>query len=360
MQLILNTWGASLHVRTGVFEVVSNDGRQTFSPSKVTSLLLGPGCRISSDAALLALKHEIAILFTDRQGQPQGRVWSPRYGSISTIRRKQVAFAQSAPGAEWVVGGIVAKLNHQMGLLAKIKQGRPSQADIIEPAILKITLSARQIAEGLPYTLPADADRLRGLEGVAARAYFEALAQLLPKEFSFKNRSKRPAKDKFNCVLNYLYGMLYSYVEGALIKAGLDPYMGVLHMDEYNRPTLVFDAIEPYRAWADAVTVQLCVRKLLDDELFDIEPSNGNHWLNTVGKKLIIPAFNDYMHEVVDRNHRRRSRLTHLQDDAHALAQDILKLPMDGDGPPDTFSAASPDHSPADSPPPLNDQQPQS
>ena len=41
--------------------------------------------------------------------------------------------------------------------------------------------------------------------------------------------------------------MLYAVVEGGLFASGLDPHLGILHADEYNKPTLAFDMIEPFR-----------------------------------------------------------------------------------------------------------------
>jgi hypothetical protein len=48
-------------------------------------------------------------------------------------------------------------------------------------------------------------------------------------------------------MLNYGYGVLYSLVEKACIYAGLDPFVGFLHTDNYVKKSLVFDLLEPYR-----------------------------------------------------------------------------------------------------------------
>ena len=94
---------------------------------------------------------------------------------------------------------------------------------------------------------PENSARLRAWEGSAAKAYFQLLSASLPPPLPFKKRSRRPAKDPFNCMLNYAYGILYGRL------AGIDPYMGVFHRDNYNRPVLVYDCIESYRHWAESV-----------------------------------------------------------------------------------------------------------
>jgi CRISPR-associated protein Cas1 len=66
---------------------------------------------------LLAIQHQIDVLFVDPKGMPQGRVWSVQYGSISTIRQKQIEFLYSPQVIPWVKQLIVEKINNQISLL---------------------------------------------------------------------------------------------------------------------------------------------------------------------------------------------------------------------------------------------------
>jgi len=83
-----------------------------------------------------------------------------------------------------------------------------------------------------------------GNEGMASLNYFDALGNIMPDAWKFKGRSRDPAQDAFNCLLNYGYGILYSQVEKGCIIAGHDPYIGFLHTDNYNKKSFVFDLIE--------------------------------------------------------------------------------------------------------------------
>jgi CRISPR-associated protein Cas1 len=60
--------------------------------------------------------------------------------------------------------------------------------------------------------------------------------------------------------------MLYGHCESALIHAGLDPFIGIMHRDEYNRPVLVYDFIEQFRHWADYVVCHLCLQEVVCEE----------------------------------------------------------------------------------------------
>jgi len=68
--------------------------------------------------------------------------------------------------------------------------------------------------------------------------------------------------------LNYCYGILYSLVEKACILSGLDPYVGFLHTDNYNKKSLVFDLIEPFRIYGEQTAVHLFTGRKMKAEWF--------------------------------------------------------------------------------------------
>ncbi len=124
--------------------------------------------------------------------------------------------------------------------------------------------------------------------------------------------------------MNYAYGILYGKVEKALIIAGLDPYVGFMHRDDYNQKSLVFDYIEPYRIYGERVVYALFANKKVTSEHTDAI-TNGFS-LNKAGKMLLIEAFQQYtVEEKVLYNKRKESRINILQLEAHHIAQKILK-----------------------------------
>jgi CRISPR-associated protein Cas1 len=167
-------------------------------------------------------------------------------------------------------------------------------------------------------------ERLRGFEGTASRLYFECLSKHLPEQYQFDQRSQHPAFDMFNAMLNYAYGILYGKVEAALVKAGIDPYIGVFHRDEYNRPVLVYDFIENFRLWADYVVTNLCMQQVMFIEFFDVE--NHVHYLNQHGKRILIQSFNDYFEEVIRFKGNDRSRNQHIVLLSQKLASKLKSL----------------------------------
>jgi CRISPR-associated protein Cas1 len=172
-------------------------------------------------------------------------------------------------------------------------------------------------------SLAAIAATFRGWEGNASRYYFRALAQLLPAPFYFERRSRRPAYDPFNALLNYLYGFLYAQVELSLMKAGLDPYTGVLHADEYKRPTLVFDTIELYRHWADSVALALCSTGQVHTADFSATRISDGFYLRPSGKAAVVSAMLSYLDNRILLAGRQRSRRVQIDLDAQELAQHL-------------------------------------
>ena len=161
---------------------------------------------------------------------------------------------------------------------------------------------------------------LRGWEGQSSKIYFETLNEFIPEKYRFENRTQRPAMDIANALLNYGYGIMYGRIEGDLIKSGIDPYIGVLHRDDYNRPVLAFDVIEIYRIWVDYVVFSLLSQNVITDEFFSVR-SDGSYWLESLGRRIMIQSLNDYLEETVTVKGISRSRSTQIQLYAQSLAQ---------------------------------------
>lgn len=168
------------------------------------------------------------------------------------------------------------------------------------------------------------AGTLRGWEGGASKIYFEEFNRLIPQEYRFATRSQHPAKDVANAFLNYGYRILYGKVESALIKAGIDPYFGVMHRDDYSKPVLVYDVVEIYRVWIDYVVLNLLNQLDMDDSFYE-KKEGGSVYLDSLGRKILIQAVSDYFEEIVGVGVHRRNRQTQIQMYANDLANTFAK-----------------------------------
>lgn len=326
MNIVIQTAGSNLKIENNNFVLSLFDQKYTIPPDQVKSITIGKGASISSDAIFKAIEYEIDIIFTDNLGNPLGRIWSPKFGSISDIRIHQIEFVFSNTATEFIKDIIIQKFDNFIAILLYLLSIKPNTQDKIQRTITAINDYKNKI-KNIPNDIIVEvAPKIRGWEGIASKKYFETIAYILPPEYNFKQRGTPPAKDPINAILNYLYGILYSKIEGALIKAGIDPYIGILHRNEYNRPSLVFDIIELFRHWADYVAFSLALKNSIDNDTFFTIHDDNTYWLDNLGKKIIIQAFNDYLSEIITINNINRSREEYIQYFAHQLAQKFLKF----------------------------------
>lgn len=326
MELVLNTFGTYLTKDNETFMVIHKDGKQRIDPAKLKSVQISKGAQISSDAAMLAIEHNIDVFFVDGTGKPVGRIWSNKFGSITTIRRKQLDFTFSAKAVDWIKEIIIEKIDNQIALLLTIQLDDSKTENLFKKYINRLEDYKLKIKKLQAEVLSDIASSIRGWEGSASRNYFQAINLVLPDEYRFEKRSQHPATDAFNALLNYGYGMLYGKIEGALIKSGIDPYVGIFHREDYNRPVLVFDIIEKYRIWIDYVVISLASQKAINEDCYSVR-TDGSYWLEGLGKRILIQAINDYFSEIIVLDGMERSRLTHINLYAQNLAQMFLQLP---------------------------------
>jgi CRISPR-associated protein Cas1 len=134
---------------------------------------------------------------------------------------------------------------------------------------------------------------IRLIESQAARAYWSVWSTLpinfpknqlrrVPEHWrSFGARvspltgSPRLAASPPNAILNYLYALLESEARLAAAALGLDPGMGVLHVDTTARDSLACDLMEPIRPQVDAYLLDWITRQPLHREWF-FEERDGN------------------------------------------------------------------------------------
>ncbi|MCL0036829.1 CRISPR-associated endonuclease Cas1 [Thermodesulfovibrionales bacterium] len=234
MQLVINTYGSYLQRNGDCFKIKTDEKVFEVSCKKVSSILISTAAYITTDAIKMAMENNVDIVFIDEFGNPYGRVWHPKLGSTTLIRRKQLEIAEAEEGLNLSLDWVRTKFNNQIDLLKRLRKTRPHRSTDITSYIAKLE-NTKGSLDSLSGTIEDCRSSIMGIEGSGGRIYFGALSFLLPDRFKFTSRSRNPAKDEFNALLNYSYGVLYSLVEKGCIIAGLDPYVGFIHTDHYNK-----------------------------------------------------------------------------------------------------------------------------
>lgn len=328
MQLVINSYGAYLRKQGDCFVVKNDDKTFEVSVRKVDSIMITTGAFLSTDAIKAAMDHNIDILFLDEHGDPYGRVWHSKLGSTTLIRRRQLEYADDARGLALAQEWVTAKCDRQIEFLKKLGHARPEKEAEILVYAARIT-EGREKLSALTGTLEEQRGTIMGLEGAAGRSYFEALSFIMPERYRFDGRSRQPAKDEFNCLLNYGYGVLYSMVEKACLIAGLDPYVGFVHTDNYNKKSLVFDLMEMFRYLTDQTVVYLFTGRTVKQDWFESVP--GGLTLAKDGKAALIEALNETFETSVRYRNRNIKQRDIIQFECHRIANDLIKEAGDAD-----------------------------
>lgn len=200
------------------------------------------------------------------------------------LRRRQVAVA--AQGGLDVARRVVeGKIRNCRVLLRRNSRERPDQA--IE--------SLRSLADQV-----GDVDSvasLLGVEGAAARIYFEHLPTMIRSDrqlpgaaFEFAGRTRRPPRDAVNCLLGFLYALLVKDLTVTLTAVGFDPYLGFYHRPRFGRPALALDLAEEFRPLiAESTMLQLVNNGEVGER--DFVARAGGVALTAAGRRSVIAAY---------------------------------------------------------------------
>jgi CRISPR-associated protein Cas1 len=150
-------------------------------------------------------------------------------------------------------------------------------------------------------------ESLLGVEGTAARAYFEAYGALFKPSsegdastlsFDFDGRNRRPPRDPVNALLSLGYAMLAKDVTIALQTVGFDPYLGFYHQPRYGRPALALDIMEEFRPLVvDSVVLSAVNTAAI--KLSDFIRRGGAVTLTPAGRGKFLRAYERRMDEEV-------------------------------------------------------------
>lgn len=305
MDVHIMSFGATLRVKDGLFEVLSPQPpdnktflRHEYAVSHVKSIWVHSAVSVSTAAIRLAIEQDIDFVLCDHHGMPLGRFLAHRPSTTSAIQKAQLIISQTPYAITYVKEWVGKKLDNQAAFLREIGSRRKSSevqnkckaaAKRIEDIGTKIkALEGKHIAD--------IADILRGMEGAAGRIYLDMLNAALPSKYQFEGRTRQPAGDLFNAFLNYGYAILYNRVEIAVTSAGLNPFVGFLHRDDFGAfRAFVFDVIEPYRIEIERIVFKMFSGKQVSYEQHGAvaQTDKSGIWLSGDGKKLIAARFAD-------------------------------------------------------------------
>ena len=323
MHLYINDYPSRLTRDAGMFSIKNEEGETRFSPLQLSSICMTRACMVSTDALMLASKHNIPVLVVRPNGRPGTRMFGADNTVMGNLRFAQADFVRSAPGKDWFLDRLIEKTNGQIRLLKDLSKRLKKKRDNIELQIDNIKLHRDRFQEFKGGFTEAQKDVIRGIEGKISQHYLASINILLPKSYRFEKRSRRPGKDLFNCTLNYSYGMLYNLAHSALLLADIDLSMAIFHDTRRKSHAMSLDFIEPFRPWMDAIVMDLCKKQVIDKK--HTQAKKDGLWLNKEGRRIVLEAVYQSWEEKILWQNKKFDRKRHILEDAQRFRRQILK-----------------------------------
>ena len=151
-------------------------------------------------------------------------------------------------------------------------------------------------------------NELMGIEGSAAKSYFNAFGKMILSGFTFSGRKKHPSTDPVNALLSLTYTMAFNEIASLLDGLGFDPYLSYYHSADYGRASLASDLVEEFRApVADRFTLHLVNDRILKIDDFYSNPKDGAVYLNREALKRYFAEYENminynFTHPLSDEN----------------------------------------------------------
>ena len=269
-----------------VFESALGD--KTYPVRDLGAIILHGYPQITTQALHFCAANDVAVHWVSFGGRYVGAL-AAGPGPVQRRIRQYNALTDSAIRLELARKLAMAKVEAGLRYLLRVGRNGKHASLIFSERIEKMRTSLKGMAQA------DNPDTLRGHEGLAGRAYFGALPNLLreeiPPEMRFTGRNRRPPLDRFNALLGFGYALLYQTVLQAVLTVGLDPALGFYHQPRSSAHPLVLDLMELFRLSVWDMTVIGSINRLQWDPDADFQITGRRVWLSYNGRKKAISLY---------------------------------------------------------------------
>lgn len=298
--LYLNTQGLRVGKSGFVLKLQEKDTTlQEVRINEICQLNVFGNVQLSTQAVQALCEQEVPIAYFSLGGWFYGVTHGLGVRNIY-LRREQFRLAD--------VPGFCLRLSRAL-VAGKIRNQRTMlQRNHVEPpapalAMMKCMQEDAERATAM--------DELLGIEGNAARAYFQHLGGMIkldepggtPRDdaefrFDFNARNRRPPRDPVNALLSLAYSVLSKDLTIVCHAVGFDPFLGFYHQPRYGRAALALDLMEPFRPLiADSAVLSAINNRMLSTK--DFVRAGNSVALTPNGRKAFFRAYEQRMDSLV-------------------------------------------------------------
>ncbi len=225
--------------RAGKRLILERQGEKFYEcPLKdVGRILIYASTEITGQTLSALMDEQIPLYFVKRSGELKGKIMPASNTQIQLRVLQHRSFSDDAFSLPLAKSFIYTKLQNMKEILIYLYQNSRGTQEVCQP----IQNASERLAPC------QNREEIMGIEGAAARHYFQIIGSKLPEPFRFTQRSRRPALDPTNALLNLGYMTLLREVQAHIEAHHLDSYLGLLHAIQDGRASLALDMMEEFR-----------------------------------------------------------------------------------------------------------------
>jgi len=295
LPLYVQSAGAKIGRRGDELVIETRDGdKSTVRLVDTSQVCVFGAVQISTQAIQELCDRGLSICYLSAGGWFYGITRGMDHKNVELRRQQFTAAAQPATCLGLARRFVTVKIKNQRTIIRRNAGSAPPN----------LTDRLRELADGVDDV--ANLDSLLGVEGTAARLYFEAFGRLFKPSsegtprlgFDFEGRNRRPPRDPINALLSLGYALLTKDLTITLMGVGLDPYLGFYHQPRYGRPALALDVMEEFRPIiVDSVVLSAVNTGVV--QATDFIRRGGAVALTSPGRSKFIRAYERRMDELV-------------------------------------------------------------
>ena len=217
--------------------------------------------QVTTQAMHEAMRRRVAIHFSTGTGRYVGALWNGQGPRGHDLWLHQIAAFKNTDTALFCAREIVG------ARLRQLKETLRTRDKAWDAATIDQAIKVHGRAESL--------DQLRGHEGSATAEFFRRLAEILPPEWGFEGRNRRPPRDPVNVLLSIGYTVLFGYVDSSNRATGLFPWQGFYHQRHGGYAALASDLMEPFRHVVERQVLACISRNQLAPQDFTYSPAGA-------------------------------------------------------------------------------------
>lgn len=254
----------------------------------LSEVWLQDAAQIGTSALVVLLSSAVPLHLVGRYGEFLGSLSAPLRGNLA-VRSGQYALREDSVSAARIRKGWCLQRVRSFRQVEGMVRAYPLAMGAMGTLKLRLKSAESQLSTEAPLS----AAELMGVEARTTVAYYEVLRHALNR-LSFGKRSRQPAADEGNALMNYAYAVVMRELATCCHAVGLDLEAGFLHADQSGRESLLLDLLDLIRSpLVDRFLVALLRRGAVHRGSFELE--EGQWRLTSDGRQEFFASYEQWL-----------------------------------------------------------------